>query len=142
MIIPRTASAAQDSRERGSDGAIDPDRDSLAGGAGGTGARGPVWRTETWRRDAEGRLTGLIHSGLSRAGGPAPAQEAELVISGRGRAMRLTYRPADGATVRYRLVRNERWEAVFESIGSGSPRIISYRSADGLRLDVMHGLET
>jgi hypothetical protein len=105
-------------------------------------AGGPVWRTETWRRDAEGRLTGLIHSGLSRAGGPAPAQEAELVISGRGRAMRLTYRPADGATVRYRLVRNERWEAVFESIGSGSPRIISYRSADGLRLDVMHGLET
>jgi hypothetical protein len=103
-------------------------------------AGGPVWRTETWRRDGEGRLTGLIHSGLSRAGGPEPGQEAELVISGRGRATRLTYRAADGAASRYRLVRNERQEAVFESMGSGSPRIISYRYSGGRRLDVMHGL--
>lgn len=103
-------------------------------------AGGPVWRTETWRRDGEGRLTGIIRSGQRRAGGPDAGQEAELVISGRGRATRLTYRPADGAAVRYRLVRNERQEAVFETT-TGSPRIISYRYSGGRRLDVMHGLE-
>ncbi len=103
-------------------------------------AGGPVWRSESWRRESDGRLTGTIRRGLRRAGGDDMAVEAELVISGRGRSLRLTYRPAGGGQVRYRLVRDTQQEAVFESTGNGSPRIITYRHVGFRRLDVMHAL--
>lgn len=102
---------------------------------------GPMWRSETWERDAQGRLTGVIVTRRTTAGPPERRQEAELTISGHGRGTRLTYR-ADGRTSRYRLVRNDRMEAVFEIIGSGSPRIISYRDSGFRQLEVMHGLAT
>ena len=102
---------------------------------------GPTWRHESWRRDGEGRLTGTIETRRTTAGPQVIRQEAQLTISGRGRRTRLTYRAEDGRTMHYRLARNERMEAVFESIGDGSPRVISYRYDDGFReLEVLHGL--
>ena len=103
-------------------------------------ASGPVWHSESWRREGDGRLTGTIRTGLRRAGRDEMAMAAELVISGRGRSLRLIYRPAGGAPVRYRLVRETQQEAVFESTGNGSPRIITYRDSGFRRLDVMHAL--
>jgi hypothetical protein len=103
-------------------------------------AGGPVWRSESWHHEDDGRLTGTIRTGLRRAGSGEMAITAELVISGRGRSLRLTYRPAGGAPVRYRLVRETQQEAVFESTGNGSPRIITYRDSGFRRLDVMHAL--
>src|SRR5207237_6321626 len=97
-------------------------------------ASGQVWRSESWRREDDGRLTGTIRTGLRRGGSDEMAMTAELVISGRGRSLRLAYRPAGGAAIRYRLVRDTQQEAVFESTGNGSPRIITYRDSGFRRL--------
>jgi hypothetical protein len=104
-------------------------------------ADGPVWRSETWRTQEDGRLVGIVHTVMRRAGSEDIRQEAELVISRRGRTPRLTYRVADRRPVHYRLVRDARQEAVFESVGSGSPRIISFRDSGFRRLEIMYGLE-
>ncbi|HTU09662.1 MAG TPA: hypothetical protein VMG08_02090 [Allosphingosinicella sp.] len=103
-------------------------------------AGGPVFRRERWRSQEDGRVVGEIRSVPPRADGTALPPEAELVFSRQGRVPRLTYRPAGGRPVYYRLARGTRDEAVFEAVGNGSPRIISYRVGALQRLEVMHGL--
>src|ERR1700741_5675091 len=61
-------------------------------------AGGPLWRTETWRTDEEGRLIGTIETSQTAAGPPVRRQEAEMVMRGRGRGFRVNYRPGGGPT--------------------------------------------
>jgi hypothetical protein len=107
-------------------------RESMGGGRG--------VRRERWRSQEDGRVVGEIRTYPPRSDGTELPPEAELVFSRRGGTPRLTWRPADGRPVYYRLARGTRDEAVFEAVGNGSPRIISYRFAQGGRLEVMHGL--
>lgn len=99
----------------------------------------PVWRSETWRRGSNGTLVGLA-SATTELGNPLDVvPQADLTISGNGgQSIRLTY-GADGRVGRYRLVRDEHEEAVFERVGSGSPRRIAYR-LNGQHLEVIHVL--
>jgi hypothetical protein len=102
-------------------------------------ASGPVNRSETWRRDGD-RLIGIVTSGGRwRAGRPSP-RVAELVIAGRGAGRTLVYRPAGGAPVRYRLLSEDRAgrEALFRSLGRGSPRTIQFRYGGFATLTVTH----
>ena len=103
-------------------------------------ASGPLWRTEIWWSQEDDSVAGRIQIASRRlASGEAMRPDFTLVFSRRGRVPRLTYRPAEGRPVHYRLVRTTRQEAVLESVGNGSPRIITYR-LNGVRLEVMHGL--
>lgn len=99
-----------------------------------------VFRSERWRSREDGSAVGEISSIRARAEGAEGMPEAELVFSRRGRTPRLSYREAGGRIVQYRLARGTRDEAVFEAVGNGTPRIISYRRSQGRRLEVMHGL--
>ena len=104
-------------------------------------ANGPTLRSETWQRDSEGRLTGVVTLDRRRAFNGESRQVAELVISGSGAARTLVYRPAGGAAIRYRLAREDRrqQEAVFESRRGGSPRTIGFRHDSFRRLTVTFG---
>lgn len=102
-------------------------------------AGGPVYRRESWRSREDGDASGQIRSFPPRASGTESPPEVELLFSRRGRGRRLTYGLTNGAPVRYRLARATLQEAVFEAVGSGSPRIISYRLVSDQRLEVMHG---
>ena len=101
-------------------------------------ASGPLWRTEIWWSQEDGSAAGRIMIASRRlASGEAMHPDIDMLFSRRGRGPRLTYQPAEGRPVRYRLARRSRLEAAFQAIGHGSPRIISYR-LNGQRLEVRH----
>jgi hypothetical protein len=103
-------------------------------------ASGPVWRTEIWWSQEDDSVAGRILIAQRRPpSGEAMHPDFTLHFSRTGRTPRLTWRPAEGRPVSYRLARNSRQEMVFERVGNGSPRVIAYR-IDGTRLEVMHGL--
>jgi hypothetical protein len=103
-------------------------------------ASGPVIRRELWRGQEDGSVAGAIYTMPRGTDGMEPPPETGLVFSRQGRTPRLTWRPAGERPVYYRLARGTREEAVFEAVGNGTPRIISYRLVAGQRLEVMHGL--
>ena len=90
------------------------------------------WRYENWRRDETGRLVGTIRVERTTRGHPVPVEEAMAAIAGH----RLTYR-SGGQLVRYRLLRSEGDEVIFESAGRARLRRIAFRR-DGRFLRVMH----
>jgi hypothetical protein len=107
-------------------------------------AGGPVFRRESWRGREDGDASGQIRSYPPRASGTESPPEVELIYLRGRRAPRLGYASPAGdrnRTAYYRLARGTAREAVFERIGSGTPRIVSYRLAGNDRLEVMHGLE-
>ncbi len=102
-------------------------------------ASGPVWRTEIWWSQEDDSVGGRILASRLPVSGEPFHPDFTLNFSRRGRTPRLTYQPAEGRPVYFRLARASQQEMVFESVGNGSPRIIAYR-IDGTRLEVMHGL--
>lgn len=103
-------------------------------------AGGPVYRRESWYSREDGDTGGAIRSfPPGRSGTERPPEFRLFYLRGR-HSPRLMLETGGRDRIRYRLARATMREAVFEALGNGSPRIISYRLTDGQRLDVMHGL--